>query len=217
MSLPRIGALVASLSLALAAGAITPALAGADPVEPAVQSSARDLGNCEVEFSVTNTTNVTTFTIDWRIDDEELREISGVNFPVGRTGGMHSTVLAGPRWPDDVDTEGENTVEKRWMRSGLEPSTATYTRDLKNLTDSYNPPLPNPGAAEHSVDYRIVLGPPGNNGELQWGDREWLGDREWKSVTVTGCAPVVPDPDPDEDDDSPWTGLFDLLFGSLGS
>lgn len=214
MSLPRTGALVASFSLALTAATAAPAFAAPEPNEPAVQSSARNLGDCQVEFSITNTTNVTSFTIDWRIDDEELRFLPDIDFAVGRTGGMHSTVLDGPRWPDDIPTEGENTVEKRWMESGRAPSTATYTKDLKNITDPYNPTLPNPEAAEHTVDYRIVLGPPGNNAEPQWGEREWLGDREWKSVTVTGCAP---EPDPNEDDDSPWSGLFEMLFGSLGS
>lgn len=200
MSMSRTGALVASIPIALAAASAAPALAGAETIEPAVQSSARNLGDCKVEFSIINTTNVTSYTIDWRIDGEALRDI-GVGFDIGRTGGMHSTVLEGPRWPDDIPTMGDNTVENRWMKSGLEPSTATYIKDLKNITDSYNPPLPNPDAAEHTVEYRIVLGPPGNNAELQWGETEWLGDRQWKSVTVTGCAAVDPDPG----------------FGSLGS
>jgi hypothetical protein len=67
---------------------------------------------------------------------------------------------------------------------------ATYTQDLKNIAPtSFNPPLPNPEADTHKVDYRIVLGPPGNNGETETGFPEWLGDRAWHTVTVTGCNP----------------------------
>ena len=219
MRRPRTGALLASLPLALTAGILSPSLAAADPVDQpaaALTTSARDLGNCQVEFSITNTTNVTSYTLDWRIDDEPLRTNPDIPFPYGRTGGMSATVdpgYDGPIFPRDAETR-PNTEQDRWMRSGLTPSTATYTKDLKNITDSYNPALPNPDNDVHVVRYRLALGPAGNNAEPQWGDREWLGDRDWKTVVVTGCAP---EPDPNEDDDTPWSGLFEMLFGSLGS
>ncbi|MDH3009828.1 MULTISPECIES: hypothetical protein [Gordonia] len=163
-----------------------------------VQFWAENQGNCKVEFTIKNTTNVTSYTIDWQIDDEPLRDVDYADFKVGRTGGMHTTVNDAPRWPDDIATEGENTEQNRWMVSNRSVSTATYTKDLKNLSDSYNPPLPNPDAATHTVKYRMVLGPPGNNGE---GGGEWIGNREWHTVTVTGCA-------------GSGGGSLDGLFGS---
>ncbi|TSD98878.1 hypothetical protein FOV72_03720 [Gordonia rubripertincta] len=150
-----------------------------------VQFWAENLGNCEVKFTLTNETNITSYTLDWRIDDEPLRDVDYADFQVGRTGGMHTTVESYPKWPDDIDTMGENTVDNFWMEKGRPVSTVSYTKNLKNITDSYNPALPNPDAATHDVAYRMVLGPPGNLGD---GGPEWLGDREWHHVTVTGCA-----------------------------
>lgn len=174
----------------------------------AVQFWAEDLGDCKVEFTIRNTTNVTSFTLDWRIDHEELRMIPTVPwFAVGRTGGMHSTVLDGPRWPDDIGTQGENTVDNRWMKSGLPASETSYVKDLKNITDAYNPALPNPDADTHVVSYRMVLGPSGNNAETPSNTPEWIGDRRWHSVTVTGCNPTDP----------PEPGSLANVFGSLGS
>lgn len=176
-----------------------------------VQFWATDLGDCKAEFTIVNTTNVTSFTLDWRVDDEPLRTVEGIPFDIGRTGGMHSTVLQGPRWPDDIGTVGENTVENRWMVSDRAPSTATYVKDLKHITDGYNPGLPNHEADTHTVAYRMVLGPPMNNGETPDGNPEWIGDRTWHSVTVTGCNPSNP-PEPEPD-----AGSLANIFGSLGS
>lgn len=173
-----------------------------------VQFWAEDLGNCKAEFTIRNTTNVTTYTLDWRIDDEPLRTVDGIPFDIGRTGGMASTVLEGPRWPDDIPTEGPNTVDKRWMVSDRAPSTKTYVQDLKDITGTYNPPLPNPESDTHTVSYRMVLGPPGNNGQTQDENPEWLGDRQWHSIEVTGCNPPV---------DPPATGSLAGFLGSLGS
>lgn len=163
-----------------------------------VQFWAENLGNCKVKFTLTNETNITSYTLDWRIDDEPLRDVDYADFQVGRTGGMHTTVEDAPRWPDDIPTMGENTMDNFWMERGRPLSTVTYTKDLKNISDSYNPPLPNPDAATHDVAYRMVLGPPGNLGQ---GGPEWLGDREWHHVTVTGCA-------------GSGGGSLDGLFGS---
>lgn len=154
-----------------------------------VQFWATDLGGCKAEFNIENRTNVTTFTIDWRIDDEEGRDI-GVGFPVWRTGTPNmASKAASPTWPDEVPP---NTVENRTMVSDRDPVLATYVQDLKNINASWNPPLPNPDSNTHKVDYRIVLGPPGNNGQTPTESPEWLGDRQWHTVTVTGCNPGTP-------------------------
>ncbi|WP_084436170.1 hypothetical protein [Aldersonia kunmingensis] len=151
-----------------------------------VQFWATDLGGCKAEFNIENRTNVTTYTIDWRIDDEEGRDI-GVGFDVWRTGTPNmASKAASPTWPDEVEP---NTPENRTMVSDRDPVLATYVQDLKNINASWNPPLPNPEANTHKIDYRIVLGPPGNNGETESGFPEWLGDRQWHTVTVTGCNP----------------------------
>ncbi|WP_232719398.1 hypothetical protein [Gordonia metallireducens] len=151
-----------------------------------VQFWAENLGNCKVKFTLTNETNITSYTLDWRIDDEPLRDVDYADFQVGRTGGMHTTVEDYPRWPDDEGSMGANAPDNIWMVKDRPVSTVSYIKDLKNLNDSpYNPPLPNPEAATHDVAYRMVLGPPGNLGD---GGPEWLGDRNWHHVTVTGCA-----------------------------
>ncbi|MGW0175132.1 hypothetical protein ACWDUM_14955 [Rhodococcus sp. NPDC003322] len=153
-----------------------------------VQFWAKDLGNCKAEFNIENQTNVTTYTIDWRIDDEvpEGRDI-GVGFPVWRTGTPNMASKAeSPTWPDEVP---ENTVENRTMVSDRAPVLATYVQDLKNLNGAWNPALPNPDADTHKIDYRMVLGPPGNNGQTPTETPEWIGDRQWHSITVTGCNP----------------------------
>jgi hypothetical protein len=162
-----------------------------------VQFWATDLGGCKAQFNIENRTNVTTYTIDWRIDDEAGRDI-GVGFDVWRTGTPNmASKAASPTWPDEVP---ENTVDNRTMVSDRDPVLATYVQDLKNINASWNPPLPNPEADTHKVDYRIVLGPPGNNGQTPTETPEWLGDRAWHTVTVTGCNPSTPS-----------TGSADLL------
>ncbi|MCX5046571.1 hypothetical protein OG921_25700 [Aldersonia sp. NBC_00410] len=162
-----------------------------------VQFWATDKGGCKAEFNILNSTNVTTYTIDWRIDDEAGRDI-GVGFDVWRTGTPNmASKAASPTWPDEVP---ENTVDNRTMVSDRDPVLATYVQDLKNINASWNPALPNPDANTHKVDYRIVLGPPGNNGQTPDEKPEWLGDRAWHTVTVTGCNPSTPS-----------TGSADLL------
>lgn len=201
------GAFVIAMGCGLAA---VPGVASAVPAagtpEGAVTFSAKDLGNCEAEFTIVNKTNVSTFTIDWRIDDEPGRDI-GVGFDVFRTGSPNMAGKAiSPTWPDEVP---ENTVENRTMVSDREPVTAVYTQDLKNL-NGWNPALPNPDADTHKVDYRMVLGPPGNNGQTPDGTPEWLGDRQWRTITVTGCNP------PADTGSLGSLGSLDLL-GSLGA
>ncbi|MDS1113583.1 hypothetical protein RD149_07350 [Gordonia westfalica] len=105
-----------------------------------VQFWAENLGNCQVKFTLTNEPNITSYTLDWRIDDEPLRDVDYADFEVGRTGGMHTTVEDAPRWPDDIPTMGENTMDNFWMERGRPLSTVTYTKDLKTISDSYPPP-----------------------------------------------------------------------------
>lgn len=183
-------------SLAVAAGsvlALSSAPVGATtPPDPGqrtgpVQFWATDLGGCKAEFNIENRTNVTTYTLDWRIDDElpDGRDI-GVGFPVWRTGDPNmASKAASPTWPDEVPP---NTVENRTMVSDRDPVTATYVQDLKDL-NGWDPGLPNPDADTHTVAYRMVLGPPGNNGQTPTETPEWIGDRQWHTVTVTGCNP----------------------------
>ncbi len=176
-------------------------VADAGPVAPgepegAVVFSAKNLGNCKVEFEILNKTNITSYTIDWRIDDEAGRDI-GVGFDIYRTGGISAKVQEGqPSYPDGGIAEGDNTAQNRVLRSDLEQTKATYVRDLKNLPGppAWNPDLPNPDADTHKVSYRMVLGPPGNNGQTPDEKPEWLGDRQWREVTVTGCNSPIPDP-----------------------
>ncbi|MGB3604588.1 MAG: hypothetical protein WBA38_13680 [Gordonia sp. (in: high G+C Gram-positive bacteria)] len=195
----------------VAAGALVSVGVGSAGAVPAAGSpvgavtfSAKNLGHCKAEFSIVNKTNVTSYTIDWRIDDEvpEGRDI-GVGFPVWRTGSPNMASKADlPSWPDGG--AGQNTDANRTMVSDRAPVTATYVQDLKSL-NGWNPGLPNPNAATHKIAYRMVLGPPGNNGQTADGMPEWLGNREWRSVTVTGCA--------QPDHGSLGTGSLDSLFG----
>ncbi|MDI9915823.1 hypothetical protein [Rhodococcus sp. IEGM 1379] len=170
---------------------------------------ATDRGACEADFTIENHTNVTTYTIDWRIDGEAGRDI-GVGFDVYRTGtpNMSSKALS-PTWPDEVP---ENTPENRTMLSGLPAVSATYTQDLKNIIAGWNPALPNPDADTHTVEYRMVLGPPGNNGQTPSELPEWIGDRAWHTVTVTGCNPP---PETGSLGSSSWLGS--IFGGSTGS
>ncbi|SEK33803.1 hypothetical protein SAMN05444583_101396 [Rhodococcus maanshanensis] len=195
-------------ALAVAAGSIL-ALSAPAPAAPPdegqrtgpVQFWAKDLGSCKAEFAIENRTNVTTYTIDWRIDDEvpDGRDI-GVGFPIWRTGDPNMASKAdSPTWPDEVPP---NTPENRTMVSDRDPVTATYVQDLKNL-NGWNPGLPNPEADTHTISYRMVLGPPGNNGQTPTETPEWIGDRQWHTVTVTGCNPTTP-----------GGGSLEELFGS---
>lgn len=195
-------ALAVGFGMVSLAGSASAVPAAGEP-EGAVTFSAKDLGNCEAEFTIVNKTNVTSYTIDWRIDDEQGRDI-GVGFEVWRTGNPNmSSKAEAPSWPDGG--AGENTAENRTMVSDRAPVTATYTQNLKNL-NGWNPDLLHPDADTHKVDYRMVLGPPGNNGQTADGTPEWLGDRQWRTITVTGCNP-------------PATGSLASLdvFGSLGA
>lgn len=187
--------------------------------EGAVTISAKNLGHCKVEFEIVNKTNITSYTIDWRIDDEEGeagREIPGVG-PYYRTGGLSAKVQAGqPSYPDGGIAEGDNTADNRVLRSDLDPTPATYVRDLKDLPypGTYSgSPIPNPDADTHKVAYRMVLGPPGNNGQTTTEQPEWIGDRQWREVTVTGCN--SPEPSGSLDTGSLDSGSLDLgsLFG----
>lgn len=193
------GAACASMGPADAAG-------GAGEPEGAVTFSAKNLGSCKVEFEIVNKTNITSYTIDWRIDDEAGRDI-GIGFDIYRTGGIHANAAA-PSYPDGGIAEGDNTADNRVLVSNRAPVTATYIRDLKNLPEgAWGGPVPNAGADTHKVAYRMVLGPPGNNGQTPDEKPEWLGDREWRDVMVTGC-------------NSPAGGgssSGSLDFGSLGS
>lgn len=151
-----------------------------------VQFWAEDLGDCKVKFTLYNETNITSYTVDYITDDtqSELRTTSAAPFPYGRIAG--NTIADSPAWPDDIPTMGQNEPGNIWMVKDRTPGkTATYVKDLKNLTDNYNPPLPNPDAATHKISYRMVLGPAGNLGD---GGPEWIGDRQWHHMTVTGCA-----------------------------
>lgn len=182
----------APVVLAVASGAVLAlsTVSGAAPPDNGQRDAqvnfwAKDLGRCTAEFTIENHTNVTTYTIDWRIDGESGRDI-GVGFDIYRTGTPNmASKAASPTWPDEVPT---NTPENRTMLSGLPAVLATYQQDLKNL-NGWNPPLPNPDADTHEVSYRMVLGPPGNNGQTPTETPEWLGNRAWHTVTVSGCNP----------------------------
>lgn len=210
----------ATATLALAAGAaltLSTAPAGADEPDNGqrtgpVQFWAEDGGDCTAQFNIENRTNVTTFTIDWRIDDEvpEGRDI-GVGFPIWRTGTPNmASKAASPTWPEEVE---ENTPENRTMVSDRDPVLATYVQDLKHFTGSWDPGLPNPDADTHVISYRMVLGPPGNNGQTPTETPEWIGDRQWHTVTVTGCNPATSGGSVDFD--SLDFGSLDLDFASL--
>lgn len=196
-------ALAVGFGMVSLAGSASAVPAAGEP-EGAVTFSAKDLGNCEAEFTIVNKTNVTSYTIDWRIDDEPGRHIDGVPFEIWRTGSPNMSSKAElPSWPDGG--AGENTESNRTMVSDRDPVTATYTQDLKNL-NGWNPDLQHPDADTHKVDYRMVLGPPGNNGQTPDGTPEWLGDRQWRTITVTGCNPPA----------AGSLGSLDV-FGSLGA
>lgn len=199
-----VAAAVAAGTLSSIAAGTADAVPAAGQPEGAVTFSAKNLGHCKAEFEIVNKTNVTSYTIDWRIDDEVPggREIANVPFPIWRTGSPNMASKAElPSWPDGG--AGTNTELDRTMVSNRDPVTATYVQDLKNLTGSWT--LPNPEAATHQVAYRMVLGPPGNNGQTPTGMPEWLGDRQWREITVTGCA-----------DDGDGGGAGSLSGGSLG-
>ncbi|WP_238526388.1 hypothetical protein [Gordonia neofelifaecis] len=207
-----LGSVVAAAATVAAVAGPASAVPAPGSPEGAVTFSARDLGGCRAEFSIVNKTNVTTYTIDWRVDEEDGRTIAGIDFPVYRTGGMSSKANS-PTWPDEVPA---NTVDNRTMVSDRDPVTATYIQDLKNPTGEFKPALPNPDAATHRVDYRIVLGPPGNNGQTPNEQPEWLGDRQWRTITVTGCA-AAPDPGTGSVGGGSSSGsLGDLLGGLFG-
>ena len=73
-----------------------------------VQFWAEDLGDCKVKFTLYNETNITSYTVDYIIDDpqSELRTTSAAPFPYGRIAG--NTIADSPAWPDDIPTMGQN-------------------------------------------------------------------------------------------------------------
>lgn len=188
---------------------LTGGLAGAaEPdlgqTEGPVRFVAVDKGDCNVEFAIDNNTNITSYTIDFRIDDEDL---TGPDYgqtpagPTGRTSGLHAEA-ASPSYPEYPNTPETPMVKDR------ETVSVSYLRNLKTDLKETDPPLPNADADTHKLDYRMVLGPPGNLGD---GGPEWIGDRQWHSVTVTGCNPTT---------EPPAGGSLDfesLDLGSLGS
>ncbi|MFD4180575.1 hypothetical protein [Rhodococcus sp. NPDC058514] len=161
-----------------------------------VRFSAVDKGDCNAFFTIDNQTNITTYTIDFRIDDEPLTGPDWGSGITGRTAGLHSTANF-PTWPEFPNTPETPMVNDR------ETVTATYTVNLKTGLKPTDPPLPNPDADTHKLDYRMILGPPGDLGQ---GGPEWIGDRQWHTTTITGCNPPAGSVD---------FGSLDL--GSLGS
>lgn len=167
---------------------------------------AEDLGGCNAKFTIVNNTNITSYTIDFRIDDEEL---TGPDYgqtpagPTGRTSGLHAEADS-PSFPEFPNTPETPMVKDR------ETVTVSYVRNLRTDLKETDPALPNPDADTHKLDYRMVLGPPGNLGD---GGPEWIGDRQWHSTTITGCNPTTEEPGGSLDFSSLDLGSVGSLFG----
>lgn len=178
-----IGAMAATLTIAGLMGAGAAAAAPPDPgqTEGPVRFVAADKGDCNVQFNIDNNTNITSYTIDFLIDNEPAwRDTWETEVGlVGRTAGLHSVADA-PSFPENPNTPETPMVKDRETKS------VSYVLNLKTGLKPGDPALPNAEADTHTVQYRMVLGPPGNLGD---GGPEWIGDRQWHEVTVTGCNP----------------------------
>ncbi|MFC4603414.1 hypothetical protein [Rhodococcus kronopolitis] len=180
----RLPIVVATAGACLAMTGGVAAAAEPDPGQTTgpVRFVATDEGGCNAKFTIENNTNITSYTIDFRIDDEPL---TGPDWgqtptgPTGRTSGLEAAAHS-PSYP-----EFENTPETPMVKDRETVSTS-HVRNLKTGLKPTDPPLPNPDADTHKLDYRMVLGPPGNLGD---GGPEWIGDRAWHTTTVTGCNP----------------------------
>ncbi|MFF0818600.1 hypothetical protein ACFYVR_26150 [Rhodococcus sp. NPDC003318] len=91
-----------------------------------VRFVAVDKGGCNVEFTIDNNTNITSCTIDFRIEDEAL---TGPDYgqtptgPTGRASGLHAEAMS-PSYP-----EYENTPETPMVKD-LETVSVSYVRNL---------------------------------------------------------------------------------------
>jgi len=193
----------AGLVVGVAAGVI----AGAGGAQAQTKGTALDasaLGNCKVEFTLTNYTNATYYQPDWWFDQEgpapangsdpasftpPWRTVpsTGTNWPFARWIGdppLHSELAAGvPAWGSGVA-----------YKSDAQPDgfVSTATIDISAATNPAPPPVSANGT--YTVWFRINNGP-------QTADRVPA-----KSVVVTGC--------------NTSTGSLHLgtvNFGSLGS
>lgn len=185
----RIGALVASSALASATILGGAGIAGAQQTEGPVMFMAEGNDQCEVTFTISNQTNSTAYTMDYRINDEPLE---GQDFGTGATGRIVlSSDAAEPHFGS-----GQGYVSDRF------PVVSETTVNLNELEDA---PATEDGA--YTVSYRIILGPDGNH----------RGDGEWHETTVTGCETEVDDSDvedPEGDLIGSIIGSVDV-FGSL--
>lgn len=149
----------------LAFGALVPA-GTASAASPGTDISAVSSAPCEVTFEIVNRTNSTFYTIDFRVDGEEL---TGPDYGSGPTGrlSVHSEV-----------PEGTPTFPSVGYRNDLPPFTSSRTENLADL--GYPEKQPD---ETYNVEYRMILGPNGP-------DRH----PTWQSVEVPGCATPPPEP-----------------------
>ncbi|MEE2034165.1 hypothetical protein [Rhodococcus chondri] len=131
-----------------------------------VQFWAEGNSNCSVDFTIVNATNSTGYEIDFRIDNEVATGEDFGTGPTGRRAGLNSEAEA-PIFP-----EGGYTTKRA-------PVTANYNVKLGTL--DMLPTLPDPLADNHTVHYRMILGPEGS-------DR---GNGDWYHTQISGCNPIV--------------------------
>lgn len=144
----------------MALGALVPA-GTASAASPGTDISAVSSAPCEVTFEIVNRTNSTAYTIDFRVDGEEL---TGEDYGTGPTGRLSvSSTIA-----DGTAEFGPGVG----YRNDLAPVTSTETENLAEL--GYPEKQPD---ESYTVEYRMILGP-------ESADRH----PEWQTVEVPGCA-----------------------------
>lgn len=200
----------AGLTLGLAVPVAAAQEDGVGWTAPPVQFSAVGNDNCEVEFTMTNSTNAT-YAIDYIVDGEDPTTLAGLPGISGNTGVVTRTLIGlPPNRVEYVRTIGRLGVQAvpevpLWTpgtphTGGFDPVTATNTIDLRDLAA-----LPNPESDTHTVTYQVVQGP-------HWGFKGWDPETRTFAVyttEVSGCA---------EDDGGDGTGSLGIgSVGSLGS
>lgn len=206
--------------------AVSPAIASAADGEsgwrtPPVQWFADGNDNCEVDFTILNSTNARTYAIDYIVDGEDPKEIEGAANITGTTFDMNMSGTIIPRTVGRIGTFAYAAVPA--FPDGGYITNRDPADPAQQITKKINigelPDLPNPELDTHTITYQMVLGP--ENKDKGWDPEEKTFAKF--TTTVSGCAEAE-----DEDNGSLGSGsgsgsgssfgsVFGSLFGSLGS
>lgn len=193
----RIGALVASSALAGATLFGGAGIALAEDNRP-VTFDAVQTGECEVTFTVTNTTNSEHYQIDYQINGEFDGAVEGYdswadaghNAVEDYDQGGEGATRWGPasKVADGVDVRDEENTAYTTGHAATDSTKVVNLKDLKNLPDADED-------GNYEIEYRLIWGPETSHR---------FDDKDPLTLTLEDC-------DLGSDEGS----IFDNIFGSL--